>query len=464
MVDDERYILDVVESILRAEGITNILALSDPRGLVAAMENDGVGIVLLDLTMPEMDGMELLDRIRRDHPNIKIIVITGDRAIDRAVECMRRGAVDYLAKPVEVARLVTSVRRAIDLYDLERENLDMRERLLAPRSAPIRPFEGIVTAGKSMGPVLAYAETIARSSHPVLITGETGVGKELFAKAVHDRSECEGEFVAVNVAGLDDGFFSDLLFGHRAGAYTGSQGRLEGLVERAKGGSLFLDEIGDLSQASQVKLLRVIESGEYYPLGSDLPKRSGARFIVATNRDLDAAMASGAFRKDLYYRLHAHHLVIPPLRERREDIPLLVERFLADSAVELSKSPPAPTPELFTLLRSYAFPGNVRELRSLVFEAVCASEGDTLSLAPFNEALGPAVRSEAALIPLSHLADSFPTLKEMTELLVDEALKRSGGNQRVAARLLGISPQAVSKRVQARRGGDVRGNRAEEEE
>ncbi len=242
--------------------------------------------------------------------------------------------------------------------------------------------------------LMSYAEAIAKSAHPVLVTGETGVGKELFSRAVHELSGRKGELVAINAAGLDDALFADLLFGHRKGAYTGADSDLEGLIDKARNGTLFLDEIGDLSPASQLKLLRVIETGEYFPLGSDLMRRGRARFIVATNRDLDAGVSSSHFRRDLYYRLRAHRIRIPPLRERLGDLPLLVERFIASAAEELGKKSPIAPPELYSLLRGYDFPGNVRELQSLVFEAVNATASGKLHLSSFRDVIG-AARDEA---------------------------------------------------------------------
>ncbi|MDA8409707.1 MAG: sigma-54 dependent transcriptional regulator [Treponema sp.] len=456
IVDDEEFVLISMDNLLRSEGMSNIISVRDPKTLLDRIEELSIDIILLDLLMPGIDGRELLSRIRSEHPQTSVIVVTGNRDIENAIECMKLGASDYLTKPVEGTRLGAALRHLVERQELEQENLAMRDRLLSSRKDRPKAFDPIATAGRSMGPILAYTETIAPSSHPVLITGETGVGKELFARAIHDLSGRKGEFVAVNVAGLDDAFFSDLLFGHRAGAYTGSQGGLDGLIDRAKNGSLFLDEVGDLGNSSQLKLLRVLETGEYYPLGSDLLKRSSARVIVATNRDLQSAIASGGFRKDLYYRLHSHHVHIPPLRERREDIPFLVERFFEESSDELSKKLPSFPPELFGLLRAYDFPGNVRELRAMVFEAVNAHGGGMLSLRSFKEAMGehgPSAQSSApspSAVPSPSFSSPLPSLKEVTELLVDEALKRAEGNQSLAAQLLGISPQAVSKRLKAR--------------
>jgi DNA-binding NtrC family response regulator len=464
VIDDEDYVRASVMAVLKSAGIGNVLGASDPIEAMEAIASHDVGIVLLDLSMPVMRGEELLLRIREEQPGIAVVMVTGNRDIDKAVECMRAGASDYLVKPVERERLVATARRLIEHQELLRENEDIKERLLSAEAPRNAAFEAIATADSRMLQLMGYVDAIARSSHPVLVTGETGVGKELFSRAVHAISGRKGELVAINAAGLDDALFADLIFGHRRGAYTGADADLEGLIDKARDGTLFLDEIGDLSPASQLKLLRVIETGEYFPLGSDLMRRGRARFVVATNRDLDAAVASGHFRRDLYYRLRAHRVRIPPLRERLGDLPLLVERFIAAAAAELGKKPPIAPPELYPLLRSYSFPGNVRELQSMVFEAVNAASSKALTLSVFREAMGDGKddtpRSGARNAegeeagrggPSMIFPNPLPSASELTELLFDEALKRAGGNQSVAARLLGVSPQAVSKRLKTRR-------------
>lgn len=464
VVDDEDYVRASVEAALKSAGIANVATASEPIEAMEVLASRDVGIVLLDLTMPVMPGEELLLRIREEQPGAAVVVITGNRDVDKAVECMRAGAADYLVKPVERERLVATVRRIIEHQELLRENEAIKERLLSARDPRNAAFAAIATADARMLQLMGYADAIARSSHPVLVTGETGVGKELFSRAVHELSGRRGELVAINAAGLDDSLFADLLFGHRKGAYTGADSDLEGLIDRARDGTLFLDEIGDLSPASQLKLLRVIETGEYFPLGSDLMRRGRARFIVATNRDLDAAVASGHFRRDLYYRLRAHRIRIPPLRERLGDLPLLVERFIAAAAAELGREPPLAPAGLYPLLRGYSFPGNVRELQSMVFEAVNAATADALPLSVFRDAIGDAAgyrrggdgrqaEAEGGSSPSSALLfpNPLPSASELTELLFDEALKRADGNQSVAARLLGVSPQAVSKRLKARK-------------
>jgi DNA-binding NtrC family response regulator len=370
---------------------------------------------------------------------------------------MRQGAFDYIVKPVEKSRLVSSVRRAIELRELHRENQLLKARVLSDRLSRPEAFADIVTVSSGMRSIFQYVEAVAPSPRPVLITGETGVGKELVAHAVHTLSGRKGAFVPVNVAGLDDHVFADTLFGHKRGAFTGAMEVRAGLLEQAGSGTLFLDEIGDLSPPSQVKLLRLLQDGEYFPLGSDLAKRSGARIVVATNQDLEVSRNSGRFRKDLYYRLCGHRIHILSLRERREDVPVLLDHFLAKAAESLGKKKPTPPDELIKLLASYHFPGNVRELESMVYNAVSIHTAGKLSMEAFKAEIfkkqpglsreyESADRSDEALRGVA-FPDPLPTLKQTELLLVDEALRRASGNQSIAAAMLGITRQALNKRL-----------------
>jgi transcriptional regulator with PAS, ATPase and Fis domain len=299
-------------------------------------------------------------------------------------------------------------------------------------------------------------EAICLSQQPVLVTGETGTGKELIAKAIHTLSRPDGEYVAVNVAGLDDNVFSDSLFGHKRGAYTGAERPREGLIATAAGGTLFLDEIGDLGESAQVKLLRLLQDGKYYPLGSDQPRSSSARVIVATNCDITQLARQGKFRKDLFYRLRGHHIHIPPLRERKDDLPLLVNYFLEKSAQALQKPTPTPPVALYSLLKNYSFPGNVRELEAMIHDAVTRHQSGMLSLKSFKEAMDFEQVSddeygseiESAAEALSELfPDRLPTLKEAENCLIEEAMRRADGNQGIAAGILGLTRQALNKRL-----------------
>ncbi|GFO69976.1 sigma-54-dependent Fis family transcriptional regulator [Geomonas limicola] len=454
LVDDEPAWLRSVSLTLARAGINNILTCSDSREVPEILARGQVRLVLLDLTMPHLPGEALLTMISEQHPEILTIVVSGMNQIETAVRCMRLGAFDYFVKTVEEDRLVTGVLRAIRMLELERENQAISDRILSNQLRHPEAFVNIVTADRTMLGIFGYIEAVAVSRQPLLITGESGVGKELVARAVHTLSGATGPLVAVNVAGLDDTVFADTLFGHVRGAYTGAEQARRGMIEEATDGTLFLDEIGDLSIPSQVKLLRLLQEGEYFPLGSDRPKRLKARVIVATHRDLKAKEEKGEFRRDLYYRLRTHQILLPPLRERAGDIPLLLDYFLAEAAESLGKKRPTPPKELAQLLATYSFPGNIRELRAMVYDAVSVHRERILSLDTFIKAIGPAKEQQPAAAAQDHNLFSglerLPTFGEAADLLVTEALARSGGNQTIAARLLGISQPALSKRLSAR--------------
>lgn len=317
-----------------------------------------------------------------------------------------------------------------------------------------KAFEKIVTNNKEMLAIFQYITAIATTREPVLITGETGVGKELIARAIHTMSGLKGRLVPVNTAGLDDTMFSDTLFGHHKGAFTGADQQRRGLIERAEGGTLFLDEVGDLSLASQVKLLRLLQEGEYMPLGRDEIKQAKVRIITVTNQDLWHHQRMGKFRKDLNFRLRTHHIHIPPLRERMDDIPLLVDNFIEKAANALNKKKPTAPKELIPLLRTYSFPGNIREMQAMIFDAVSRHTDRILSLNSFKTHIIEGHKDRTASLHVDQemtervgFPKELPTIKEMTQLLVAEALKRAGGNQSLAAKMLGISQQALSKRL-----------------
>jgi DNA-binding NtrC family response regulator len=435
--------------VLTAAGFESLIPCSDPREVLPLLERTEAGVILLDLAMPQLSGDVLLRQIRERHPQVPVIIVTASGDIDTAVLCMKEGAFDYMVKTVEPSRLISGVRRALDMRRLALQYSTLRRSLLAEAPAHAEAFRPIVTRNPRMQAIFRFIESIGPTAETVLVSGETGTGKELFAQALHAVSGRRGAMVTVNSAGLDDTMFADTLFGHARGAFTGAEAVRKGLVQQAEQGTLFLDEIGDLSPASQIKLLRLTESREYYPLGSDLPRVTSARFIVATNRDLPALVAGGQFRRDLYYRLQTHEIRIPPLRERRDDLPLLLDLFLEEAARQLGKKRLAVPPELLTLLESYDFPGNVRELRSLIFNAVSRQGEKMLSVQPIREAMGrrePEDRPEAPGGELVFPA-RLPTLKGLTGRLIGEALSRSKGNQAIAAGLLGISPQALSKRL-----------------
>lgn len=418
LVDDEENILKTSRLVLLGNGIGNTVMLQDSRELLPFLDDRGASAVVLDLFMPHLSGLDLLPCIKEKYPTMPVIVMTAVDEIETAVNCMRAGAFDYLVKPVETGRLVSSVSKALEIGSLSSELSSLKECLLNDRLDHPEAFAAIVTDSKKMRAIFQYLEVIARTRQPVLITGETGVGKELFARAVHDLSGLKGEYVAVNVAGLDDNMFSDTLFGHKKGAFTGADQSRDGLIARASGGTLFLDEIGDLNEVSQIKLLRLLQEREYYPVGSDVARKSEARIVCATNRDLKKMIEEGTFRNDLYYRLCAHQVQIPPLRERLEDLPLLLDHLIDEAARVVGKKKPTHPPELITLLSVYTFPGNVRELQALVFDAVARHTSGILSMETFRRTIGgeailasPSVQSFSDDDPLAAIFGRFPTIR-----------------------------------------------------
>lgn len=456
LIDDDPVVLEINVTALESEGVKNVLTLTDSRKTVQFLEDHPVSIIILDLMMPHVSGLDLLPILIRDFPHIPVIVMTSSDDIETAVSCIKAGAVDYLIKPVETERLLLSVENALHVNELSQENISLREYLLTDRLKHPTAFDAIITTSKKMRSIFQYIEVIAKSDQPILVTGETGVGKELIARAIGTLSGRKGAFVTVNAAGLDDNMFSDTLFGHKKGAFTGADQSRDGLICTAAGGTLFLDEIGDLNETSQIKLLRLIQEQEFYPVGSDVLKKTDARLIVATNRDLSTLIAASKFRKDLYYRLCAHHIHVPPLRERREDIPFLLDHFLEKASNALNKAKPVPSREVTALLSTYHFEGNVRELHAMVYDAVARHTSGLLTLDSFVGLTGNDCGSTNTelLVPSKEVDDilyayfgRFPTLKEMEDYLTESALNLASGNQRSAAMLLGIARQTLSKRL-----------------
>ncbi len=453
LVDDEKAWLNSFELTLHSAGINNVEICNDSREVMDLLAERQFSVLVLDITMPHITGDELLPQVVQKFPEIPVIIITGLDQVETAVSCMKLGAYDFFTKVTEESRLVVGVKRAIELGLLRRENSSLKEHFLEDTLHNPDAFSHIVTHNKSMRSLFQYIEAIATTSEPVLITGETGSGKELIARAIHQLSGRSGDFVAVNIAGLDDTMLADTLFGHRKGAFSGAEQTRKGLIVAANDGSLFLDEIGDLSPGSQVKLLRLIQEREYYALGSDIARSTNVRMIFATHRDLESLQESGEFRQDLFFRLRTHHVHVPPLRERLDDLPLLLDYFLEESAKRLNKTKPVYPNELPILLGTYSYPGNVRELQSMVFDALSKHQSRILSMDVFKQYIEHRTgKPEPAMEPASgetvfSILSSLPTLKESSRLLISEALQRSQGNQAIAAQMLGITRQALNWRL-----------------
>lgn len=450
LVGDDLQTLELTHLLVLEAGISSVLVLSDSRATLPFLEQNHVSLVILDMT-PDIIKAELLPRICRDYPNIPVIVETASSDVENAVNSMKLGAIDYIVRPSEAGRMLLAIENALSFMYAQQEASSLKEYLINDRLEHAEAFADIKTASRKMRSIFQYTEVVARSPHPILISGETGVGKELFAHAIHRISRVRGQFVSINVAGLDDAMFSDTLFGHKKGAFTGADQYRDGLISKAATGTLFLDEIGDLNELSQVKLLRLLQEREYYPVGVDLVKTSTARIVMATNVDLQERIKEGRFRRDLYYRLCTHQIHIPPLRERREDIPLLFERCIEEATRHFGRGTPDVSPEIIKALSEYNFPGNVRELQARISDAIARHENGKLTLGDFpGIAVVTPQHSTPSAIPTAGIYGLFgrlPTFREIEDYLIVEALKLSEGNYAVAASILGVTRQTISKRL-----------------
>jgi len=464
IVDDDSNVIKATSAILQMNGFSEIETEIDSRKVLDRMSTGRIDVVILDLFMPHLSGIELLPQLLERYPQVPVIVMTGAYDLKRAVECMKLGASDYLVKPAESELLVTTLAKALERSALTEQVSALRDHLINDQLDHPEAFAEIVTRNRKMRSLFQYLEIISVSPQPILITGESGTGKELVARTIHRLSGCKGELVSVNLAGLDDTMFSDTLFGHKRGAFTGAEQVREGLIIKAADGVLFLDEIGDLFESSQIKLLRLIQEREFYPVGSDMPRKCTARIVCASNKDINGLVAAGQFRNDLYYRLNVHHVALPPLRERKEDIPLLLDHFIALAAAEMGIKPPSYPHELLELLGVYHFPGNIREMQGMVIDAVARSKAGMLSQEPFRRFIA-AVKTHPHLPPptertvdhqsllnkLEWIWGHFPTIREAEDLLIDTALGAAKGNQGIAATMLGLKRQTFNMRLKTRR-------------
>ncbi len=450
LVDDDELTLHSYELLLLDSGYDNYISCSSAEAAFKILPNQDVALVILDLSMPGMGGMKMLEKLSEDYPQIPAAVVTANQEIETAVGCMKSGAFDFLVKPVEAQPLLNVINHAIEIRCLRYENMRLNDSMLSNKLKNPECFSRIISASPQMRSIFLYIESIAVTSQPVLITGETGVGKELIAGAVHQASGRKGKLVTLNVAGLDDMNFSDTLFGHKSGAYTDAKQKRHGLIEAAQDGTIFLDEIGDLKESSQVKLLRLIQQKEYYPLGSDDLVKSNARIITATNHDLNDLIADGNFRKDLYYRLKLHHIHVSPLRERPEDIEPLADYFMVEACRELEKEPPRIEPKFYELLKQYSFPGNVRELQAIIFESLTFARNGQVSLDIIKSLLNNSSSSNIFQAMSNDIVKTYipmSTLEETESIMIDKAIEASDGNLSQAAKLLGVSRSTLYRKL-----------------
>ena len=437
IAEDEKTQRDLLEGFLKKEGFS-VEAVANGREALQRLQGGFFDIVALDYKMPELDGLQTLKEIRKLYPDLPVIMMTAYGTIETAVASMKEGALDYLTKPIDLEELLIKFRKIMERSNLIQENKELKARLQERFTA-----QNIVSGSPKMEEVMGLVARVAPSQATVLIQGESGTGKELIANAIHYASpRSEKPWVKVSCAAIPETLLESELFGHEKGAFTGANQRRIGRFEEADGGSIFLDEIGDLSPSTQVKLLRILQDKEFQRLGSNLNLKTDGRVITATHRNLEEAIKKGQFREDLYYRLNVISITLPPLRERREDIPLLINYFLKKYSDENQKLISDISKEARTLLLRYPYPGNVRELENLIERAVVLCRGETITTQdlPFH------LKEEKSekLWESSKKEKTLPeSLEEIERDSILKALHQHQGVQTKAAESLGISERVL---------------------
>jgi DNA-binding NtrC family response regulator len=424
VVDDEPIVRESLSDWLKDAGY-EVFTAENGRKALDLMENEKPNIMITDMVMPGMDGIELMRRAKQIQPDIEVIIITAYGSVPTAIAAMKEGAYDYIEKPFCPERAELLVKKLAEHQELVEENLSLRQKL-----EDRYRFENIIAKSSKMQRVIEVIKVVAKSNATVLITGESGTGKELVARAIHSQSHRRNKpFVAVSCAALPESLLESELFGHEKGSFTGAYAQKKGKFEFANGGTLFLDEIGEMSANIQVHLLRVLEEKEFTRVGGNDPIKVDVRVISATNKDLRKAIEKQEFREDLYYRLNVVNIELPPLRERKEDVPLLAEHFLNTFASENRKEVTGFTPEALEFLLDYGWPGNVRELENAIERAVILAKDSLIAAADFPQ----------ENLSLAYSTTPRKNLKEVEKTHLLNVLRETGGNYSEAARILGIS-------------------------
>ncbi len=437
--DDEEGILKYLKKLLRGHQVTTFSRGVELLAHLESPAGDRVDLLLQDLRMPDMDGIQILQRVKEKRPELPVIIMTAFATVDDAVRAIKLGAYDYLTKPCPNEKLLGMVENVLHLRRLAAENRRLREELAG--GAP----EPIVFASPRFREVYDLTLKVASSDANILVLGESGTGKELIASSLHHNSpRRDHPFVSLNCAALTDTLLESQLFGHLRGAFTGAVANQKGMLEESDGGTLFLDEIGDVSPAVQAKLLRVIQERDFIPVGSTRPKKVDVRFVAATNKDLQREVAEGRFREDLYYRLNVITINLPPLRDRPEDIEPLARHFLRRFAARTAKDIHTIAPDALDALQSYVWPGNVRELENVMERAVILTAGSaiTADVIPLR-----GVQAAAPPLPVPARQQVMFALEEMERQHIEAVLKGNNFNKSRTAEILGISRRTLDRRI-----------------
>jgi DNA-binding NtrC family response regulator len=438
IVEDEVKMRRLLELNLADDGFTTLSAGDAEAGLKLLVGNT-VDLVVTDLKLPGMNGLEFLQAVKRQNAALPVVVMTAFGTVETAVEAMKAGASDYVLKPFSLGEMRMVVRKELDVRDLREENRSLREALGKRYTHP-----NVIARSAKMQEVLATVDRVGPTNSTVLLGGESGVGKDLIARAIHEKSRrASGPFIKINSTAIPENLLESELFGYEKGAFTGANASKPGKFEMADKGTLFLDEIGDVPPVTQVKLLRVLQEREFERLGGTRTVKVDVRLVAATNRDLRQALEQGTFREDLYYRLNVVPIDIAPLRERKEDIPDLVNLFISRFAGDLGKGVKSITPEAMQILLNYHWPGNVRELQNIIERACALAQGTVLAASDIHIDVRPAKAVNGA----SGFLPEGMTLEHWEDEMIQEALRRANGNKSQAARLLGLSRNALRYRL-----------------
>jgi len=439
VIDDEDSMCNFMEIMLAKQGFAVNVTTSGTAG-IELVRNENYDLVIADLNMPEMTGIEVLKEVRAFKASQEFIVMTAFASVDTAIEAMKEGAADYITKPFRVDEIMLVIEKSINRRKLLDENTTLKKQLQGDNS-----FDNFIGRSEPMAKVKKLARRIAGSDSTVLIRGESGTGKDLVARAVHSLSpRCGGPFVTINCAALPESLLESELFGHVKGSFTGAIKDKDGLFKVAGGGTFFLDEIGNTSLAIQVKLLRVLEDKKITPVGSTKPIDIDVRLIAATNSDLEGDVQSGRFRADLFYRLNVIPIEIPPLRERMEDLPLLVDYFISRYCEKSGIQSKTISTEAMEILRSYSWPGNVRELENIIERAILLNRTDELEMADIPDKL---TRREAVSVVQDN-DPATPTLESIEKAYIHFVMSQTDGKKSEAARILGIDTSTLYRKIQ----------------